>query len=70
MENLHDLWVVNYSSFDDNFLVEYLIEGIKNNAETLLSGGTTTYYPIAVFNTAEEASEFIPKFRAKMKPKG
>jgi hypothetical protein len=58
--------VVNYSSFDDNFIVEVLIHGINQNAKTLLNGGTTTYFPIAVFETSEEASDFIPKFREKM----
>ena len=58
--------MVIYSSIDDNFMVEVLIHGIKQNAETLLNGGTTTYFPIAVFETSEDASDFIPKFREKM----
>lgn len=60
-------FVVEYSLSQDAFHVQCVMEMISRNINTTLNGQKMDYLPIGVFDTNEQAHDFVSVFEKKIR---
>lgn len=60
-------FVVEYSLSQDAFHVQSVMEMIKRNINTTLNGQKMDYLPIGIFDTIEQAHDFVMVFEKKIR---